>query len=58
MDQETFVFGGLTLAVVVGLVVLIAGVAHLAEPYQVLQATGGAVTVGAVMLMAGYIDRL
>jgi len=58
MDQETFAFGGLTLAVVVGLVVLIAGVAHLVEPYRLLQAVGGAVTVGAVMLMAGYIDRL
>jgi uncharacterized membrane protein YraQ (UPF0718 family) len=58
MDQETFAFGGLTLAVVVGLALLIAGVAHLIAPYEVFQAVGGAISVGAVMVMAGYIDSL
>jgi uncharacterized membrane protein YgaE (UPF0421/DUF939 family) len=55
MDNESYVFGSLTVGVVVGLAILIAGVEGLGN---VALAGGGVIAVGCVLLMAWYISNL
>lgn len=57
MRHETAIAGGTTAGVVVGLLVLIAGVlAH--EGGEVLQIGGGVVVLLSIFLLAGFLGRL
>jgi hypothetical protein len=58
MDDEWLAMGGLTVAVLLGLGVLIAGVLQDPEHLHPLTATGSGILVLGIMGMAGYLNRL
>jgi hypothetical protein len=58
MDDDWLVMGGLTVAMVIGLGILITGVLQDAEHLNTLQALGSATVVLTVMGMAGYLNRI
>lgn len=55
MDRESQVFGSLTALMIVGLAVLIAGVAWYGNT---VLAVGGVLAIGAVLLMAYYVSEM
>lgn len=58
MDTESIVFAALTVAIVAGSAVLIAGVGFFEDTVMALVAAGGAIMVIGIVALAGYISML
>ena len=58
MDDDWLVMSGLTVAMLLGLGILIAGVMQDAEHLNTLQVLGSGTVVAVIMGMAGYLNRL